>query len=194
MPARSSIKPKFVVPLVATTAKTRARSSEVSSSIALRNSDPSILPSQGTVLRSASITNAACATDECAPSEVTIRPLVVLVGSFRHWLRAVIKALRLPAVPPLTKTPPAPAGKPARSDSQRKASFSANTAPAASSQDVPQMLEAPTTRSNRVAASVGAAGTKEKNRGWSTEIQAGASTSVKIRSASRPPRPSLPMV
>ena len=39
-------------------------------------------------------------------------------------------------------------------------------------------LEAPTIKSKRVDASVGAAGTKARNFGWSVEIQAGASTSV----------------
>ena len=52
------------------------------------------------------------------------------------------------------------------------------------------MLDAPTTRSKRIDASVGAAGTNERNRGWSTEMQAGANTSPKMRSASRPPMPS----
>ena len=56
------------------------------------------------------------------------------------------------------------------------------------------MLHAPTTRSKRMLASVGAAGTKDKNRGWSTEMHAGASTSLKTLSASRPPRPRGEMV
>jgi hypothetical protein len=56
------------------------------------------------------------------------------------------------------------------------------------------MLEAPTTRSNRIAASVGAAGTNDKKRGWSIEMFAGPSTSEKIRSASRPPMPCGVMV
>ena len=51
------------------------------------------------------------------------------------------------------------------------------------------MLDAPTTRSNRIDASVGAAGTNDRNRGWSTEMHAGASTSPKTRSASSPPSP-----
>ena len=51
------------------------------------------------------------------------------------------------------------------------------------------MLDAPTTRSNRIDASVGAAGTNDRNRGWSTEMHAGARTSVNTRSASMPPRP-----
>ena len=51
------------------------------------------------------------------------------------------------------------------------------------------MLDAPTTRSNRIDASVGAAGTNDKNRGWSMEMLAGPSTSAKMRNASRPPMP-----
>jgi hypothetical protein len=50
---------------------------------------------------------------------------------------ATTSALRLAAVPPVTNTPPAPDGKAARSASQRRASFSANTAPAPSSHDPP---------------------------------------------------------
>src|SRR5262245_21554868 len=51
------------------------------------------------------------------------------------------------------------------------------------------MLDAPTTRSNRIDASVGAAGTNDRKRGWSTEMHAGASTSPKMRNASSPPIP-----
>ena len=51
------------------------------------------------------------------------------------------------------------------------------------------MLDAPTTRSNRIDASVGAAGTNERWRGWSVEMHAGASTSLKMRSASKPADP-----
>jgi hypothetical protein len=51
------------------------------------------------------------------------------------------------------------------------------------------MLDAPTTRSNRIEASVGAAGTKLRKRGWSTLMHAGASTSANTRNASRPPSP-----
>src|SRR5690242_16474234 len=51
------------------------------------------------------------------------------------------------------------------------------------------MLDAPTTRSKRIAASVGAAGTNERNLGWSTEMHAGARTSANTRNAARPPIP-----
>ena len=40
-----------------------------------------------------------------------------------------------------------------------------------------------------MAASVGAAGMNDKNRGWSMEMLAGPRTSAKMRSASRPPIP-----
>lgn len=43
-------------------------------------------------------------------------------------------------------------------------------------------------------ASVGAVGTNDRNRGWSLEIVAGASTSPKTRSASSPPMPDGVMV
>src|SRR6478735_32123 len=56
------------------------------------------------------------------------------------------------------------------------------------------MLDAPTTRSNRTDASVGAAGTNDRNRGWSTEMHAGASTSANTLSASWPPRPAAVIV
>ena len=51
--------------------------------------------------------------------------------------RAACSAQMLPFVPPWTKQPPAPAGRPARSASQRSASFSACTAPAPSSHEPP---------------------------------------------------------
>jgi hypothetical protein len=40
-----------------------------------------------------------------------------------------------------------------------------------------------------IEASVGAAGMNDRNRGWSTEMHAGASTSPKMRNASSPPTP-----
>ena len=61
-----------------------------------------------------------------------------LVTSFRFSLnicRAVTSADRFPIVPPCTKTPPALFGIPARSDIHLSAWFSANTAPAPSSQE-----------------------------------------------------------
>src|ERR687889_317509 len=51
------------------------------------------------------------------------------------------------------------------------------------------MDDAPTTRSNSVLASVGAQGMKDRYRGWSVEMQAGASSWVNSASAASPPRP-----
>ena len=45
-----------------------------------------------------------------------------------------------------------------------------------------------------VAASVGAVGTNERARGWSSEMQAGARSSIQRRRASCPPSPSAVMV
>ncbi len=56
------------------------------------------------------------------------------------------------------------------------------------------MDDAPQTRSNSIDASVGAAGMNERKRGWSTEMQAGASTSPNSFSAAAPPMPSAVMV
>ena len=56
------------------------------------------------------------------------------------------------------------------------------------------MDDAPTTRSKMVAASVGAVGTNERARGWSSEMQAGASWSIHRRRAAGPPMPSGVMV
>ena len=67
-------------------------------------------------------------------------------------------------------------------------------APAPSIHEFAQKLEAPTTRSNKIDASVGAAGMKERYLGWSPEMHAGPKTSSKIFSALSPPIPSLVMV
>ncbi len=80
----------------------------------------------------------------------------------RAVCRAATSADRLPTVPPGTKTPPAVSGSPARLATQRSAAFSACTAPAPSSHEPPYSAEAPTTRSNRELASVGAEGMKDR--------------------------------
>ena len=80
----------------------------------------------------------------------------------------------MPIEPPETKQPPAPAGRPARSASTRRAWFSASTAPAASSQEVPWSDEHETIMSKRSDALVGTAGMKDKKRGLSAETMAGA--------------------
>ena len=82
---------------------------------------------------------------------------------------------RLPAEPPATKQPPAPAGSPARSASTRSAWFSAATGPAASIHDVPWREEQATTMSNSSEALVGAAGMKARNFGLSHDTTAVAS-------------------
>ena len=57
---------------------------------------------------------------------------------------------------------PACSGRPARSAIQRSAWFSAKTAPEPSSQEPAYIEDAPTTRSNIAAASLGAHGMKER--------------------------------
>jgi len=92
--------------------------------------------------------------------------------------RATTSADRLPAEPPETKHPPAVSGSPARSAISRSTWFSACTAPAASSQEMPWMEAQDTSMSNSSAAFVGAAGMKPRKRGLSAEITAGASVEV----------------
>ncbi len=70
------------------------------------------------------------------------------------------------------------AGRPARSASNRRVWFSAETAPAASSHEVPCRDEQDTTMSNSSDALVGAAGMKARKRGLSQEITAGARCSA----------------
>ena len=91
----------------------------------------------GAVTTSTSITRADCATEAWAVADVTTRPRSArrAPSALRHRWRAATNAERFPAVPPETKVPPAAAGNPARPASQRNAWFSANTAPAPSSQD-----------------------------------------------------------
>ena len=98
--------------------------------------------STGASITSTSITRAVEAIDEWASAEAAMRqragrsrPAAVR-ASAAAW-RAATSALRLPAEPPDTKQPPVEAGMPARSAIQRRASFSACTAPEPSSQDPP---------------------------------------------------------
>jgi hypothetical protein len=72
--------------------------------------------------------------------------------------RAACSAEMLPFVPPWTKQPPASGGMPARSASQRRASFSAWTAPAPSIHDPAYTEVALTSRSISAEAGVGAEG------------------------------------
>ncbi len=97
--------------------------------------------SAGTSTTSASIARAAVADDGVRTPTATHQAARAVVErhrrAVRHCQRAAISALRLPAVPPLTNTPPASAGSPARSAIYRSASFSANTAPPPSSHEPP---------------------------------------------------------
>ena len=157
--------PKFVVPAVATTAKTASRGSCAASAAATAGPVRRPAASTGISSRSTSMTSAALTIDEwvCALHATTQRRGGAAGSRCRRarW-RAATSAERLPTEPPGTNTPPAPAGRPARPESQRRASFSAWTAPAPSIHDPPYRLEALTTRSNRVLASVGAVGMKER--------------------------------
>jgi hypothetical protein len=181
--------PVFVVPPVATTAKTLSGS--VDPNVPERRS--AVIrpePSWGTGSTSTSITRAAPLIEEWASLEHTT---VQRSGRWPRRSAAVWRAAtspdRFPAEPPETKTPPAPTGMPARSAIQRSAWFSAQMAPAPSSHPAPMIDEAPTTRSKSTDAFEGAPGTKARLAGWSVESVAGASRSDHTRSASNPPRP-----
>jgi hypothetical protein len=193
-PARSSTVPAFVAPALATTANTLAASSGSRPSRRSRSARPVSRPrsSPRTSTTPTSITRAAVATDECTLSATAIFHPVAGRPPSRAAAadRAATSADRFPAEPPLTNTPPAPGGNPARSAIQRSAWFSAQIAPAPSIQPAAIVEDAPTTRSKSTAAFVGAPGTNAIDEGWSVEIVAGASTSAHTRRASSPPIPS----
>ena len=187
------------MPAVATTAKTSVPSGRAA--MAARTSSPRSRRSSPVVASrtSTSMTRAAESIEECAPSEATTAHLTGRPepSASRRRIassRAAMRADRFPMVPPEAKQPPAPSGRPTRSATQRSAWFSAYTVPAASNQEVAHIADAPTTRSNRTEAFVGAPGTKERNRGWSVDRHAGARWSVKAASADSPPMPSSVMV
>ena len=199
MPSKSSITPILVVPEVATTAHTRCWSCSLSAAKVRRTAAAVSRPVSSTaaVTKSASIAFAAKPIDECAPPEA------MMIGRSRsawprrcarHDHRAAMSADKLPLVPPLTNTPPAVSGRPARPTNHCNAWFSAYTAPAPSSHEPAYTFDAPTTRSNNTDDSVGAPGTNDRNNGWSTLMQEGASCSVKISSAFNAPKPSGVMV
>ena len=133
-PARSSIRPTFVVPAVATTANTP---SPPSASSAARSAAPvSRPPSAGTSSAPASITRSIDAHRGVhlgAAGDARRRS----APACRARARAACRAERFPFVPPWTKQPPAESGSPARPASQRSASFSACTAPDPSSHEPP---------------------------------------------------------
>ena len=76
--------------------------------------------------------------------------------------RATTSAERFAAVPPATKQPPAPGGRPARSQSRRSVWFSASIGPADSNQWLALNDAADTSMSNSRAAGVGACGMKAR--------------------------------
>ena len=93
----------------------------------------------------------------------------------RRWRpvsRATTRADKLPALPPETKHPPAEAGRPARSANRRKVWFSAETAPAASSHDVP-WREEPTRPCRTTATPWSEPRDEGEERGLSQEMTAG---------------------
>ena len=102
---------------------------------------------------------------------------------------ATAMADRLPADPPETKQPPAPAGMPASSAINRSTVFSAAIAPDASSQEMPWIDAQDTSMSNSRLALVGAAGMKPRNRGLSAEMMLGAITEEYTPSTSSGDRP-----
>ncbi len=108
------------------------------------------------------LTSIACAADrieEWALSAQTIfQPSVGRGRDAAAAARAVMRAERLPRVPPLTKHPAAVPGHPSSWVSQVNASFSAWMAPAPASQVPAKMFAAPVTASKASAALVGAAG------------------------------------
>ena len=136
--------PRLVVPEVATTAKaSRPPGPDRSFASACATAPPVRQPAASgcTAMRSTSMAAAALLMEECASALAATAHL----GSpepppsagwaprerrSRASKRAATSADRLPSVPPCTKTPPAPAGKPARSASHLRAWFSAKTAPA----------------------------------------------------------------
>ena len=103
--------------------------------------------------------------------------------------RATASADRLPADPPETKQPPAPAGSPASSAISRSTVFSAAIAPDASSQEMPWIDAQDTSMSNSRLALVGAAGMNPRNRGLSAEMMLGAITDAYTPSTSSGCRP-----
>ena len=128
------------------------------------------------------------------------RPVAASPSRFLAVSRATASADRLPADPPETKQPPAPAGRPASSAITRSTLFSAAIAPDASSQEMPWIEAQDTSMSNSRLALVGAAGMKPRNRGLSAEMMLGAiteeytpSTSSGCRGVS-PDQPVQPLV
>ena len=131
-PARSSSSPALVVPAVATAANTPSAPAS-----AARSAAPCMRPCSSADGEHADVHDARGGAHRrvhllaAGHSQRRREP-----GRPGCW-RAACSADRLPLVPPWTKQPPAPRAGPARSASQRSASFSACTAPAPSSQVPP---------------------------------------------------------
>ena len=164
MPSKSSIIPALVVPPVATTANKRSLWCTVKPSIVCCNAAPFKRSSVSTNKTSTSTTLAIAFMEECAPIDVIINPFLFLLSSFklRQYSRAVTIADKFAAVPPLVKTPNAPCGNPVKDTIHFMASFSQKIPPAPSIQYAPWILEAEVTKSNKMDALVGAAGTNAK--------------------------------
>ena len=142
MASSSSTAPALVEPKLPTTANSPP---VPASAIVARSAVPVIRPrsSVGTSSTSTSITRAAACTEACDSSVAAKdhRPGGSPRSSRARW-RAATSADRFAAVPPVTKQPPAPSGKPARPASQSRVWFSAAIAPAPLSQYPPKMLDA----------------------------------------------------
>ena len=98
----------------------------------------------------------------------------------RPTSRATVRADRLPAEPPETNTPPALAGRPARSAMSRSTWFSAAIAPAASRAEIPWMLAPGDEHVEQQGRLGGAAGMNARKFTASELITCGARTSVHI--------------
>ncbi|CAB4823048.1 unannotated protein [freshwater metagenome] len=102
IPSRSSTIPRFVVPAVATTAKTRDVPIECSASISRATSSPCNLRSflVAILSMSTSITLAADAIEECDSSLHAITQRVASGNFLRASARATTSADKFPIVPP----------------------------------------------------------------------------------------------
>ena len=167
-PARSSTVPAFVAPALATTANTPSLPSSIERARERRAGEPAPVVARARGTTSTSITRAA--VDDGGVHACRHAPMRQRAGRSpprrrRAACRAATSADRFPAEPPDTNTPPASAGKPARSATHRRAWFSAQMAPAPSIQPAAIVEEAPTTRSNSTDAFVGAPGTNASEAG-----------------------------
>ena len=129
-PSRSSTTPVLVAPPVAIAANTSTSALAMAS--ASRSPVRRPRSSASTSTTGTSMTLAASRIDEWALGAHATPATRLRPRRSRQVSRATVIAVRLPAVPPLTNTPPAVSGRPARPASQRSAWFSAWIAPAPS--------------------------------------------------------------